>query len=404
MDRHPSWTFAPVSRRVLLRRGGQALGLLTGGGLLAACGEETSTGGTTGATTSAGAGTSAATTSAAETAAAAAGFPVPTAAEIAAAKGDVPVLGWPYYESKANLPSGVTSKWAYLTTNEDTLSKTSQAGQFSAVTIYQGQVDQLRKLDRIIPVDTALLENWSEMAPIFQETEVIRRDGQVYAVPYHWGFAFTHYRKDKLAKAPETFADLQAPELRGKVGLPDDPYAVISTFALFAGFPEANNLSREQFDATIKLLNDFKPQVRTVHAYGEEAQLLGRGDVLVDLPSFSGSLVAARDAKLDTAYTLLGAWSYVDCWMVLKEGPNLAGTYAMMNQSLSPQAQLETTKTSLANPVVDSAVSALPEDLRYAATEDVLAKAPLLPGVTVETDGAEVPFQEWLTAWQQFKG
>jgi putative spermidine/putrescine transport system substrate-binding protein/spermidine/putrescine transport system substrate-binding protein len=242
------------------------------------------------------------------------------------------------------------------------------------------------------------------MAPTFQEAEVIRRDGQVYAVPYHWGFAFTHYRKDKLAKAPETFADLQAPELRGKVGLPDDPYAVISTFALFAGFPDANNLSREEFDATIKLLTDFKPQVRTVHAYGEEAQLLGRGDVLVDLPSFSGSLVAAREAKLDTAYSLLGAWSYVDCWMVLKDGPNLAGTYAMMNRSLSPEAQLETTKTSLANPVVDSAISALPEDLRYEDTEDVLAKAPLLPGVTVETDGGEVPFQEWLTAWQQFKG
>ena len=403
MDRPADWTSHPLSRRRLLRHGGQALGVLAGGGLLAACGEESTTTGTVGGGTTA-AGTTAAETAGSASTAAAAGFPVPTAAEIAAASGDVPVLGWPYYESAANLPSGVTSKWAYLTTNEDTLTKTSQPGQFSAVTIYQGQIDQLRKLDRIIPVDTALLENWSEMAPIFQDTEVIRRDGQVFAVPYHWGFAFTHYRKDRLEKAPETLADLQVPALRGKVGLPDDPYAVISTFALFAGYQDANNLTREQFDATIELLTSFKPQVRTVHAYGEEAQLLGRGDVIVDLPSFSGSLVAAREAKLDTAYTLLGAWSYVDCWMVLKDGPNLAGTYAMMDRSLSPEAQRETAKTSLANPVVDSAVAALPADLRYTSTEDVLAKAPLLPGVTVETDGAEVPFQEWLTAWQQFKG
>jgi hypothetical protein len=89
--------------------------------------------------------------------------------------------------------------------------------------------------------------------------------------------------------------------------------------------------------------------------------------------------------------------------MVLRDGENLAGTYAMLDQSLSPDAQLETTKTSLANPVVDSAVAGLPSELQYDSADDVLERAPLLPGVTVEEGGDVVPFQDWLEAWEQFK-
>lgn len=378
-DHDPLWAVSPMSRRVLLQRAGLGAVLFAGaGGLLAACGgdDESSSG----------------------------DFPTPTADEIAAAAGNVAVLGWSYYESKANLPTGVTSKWAYLTTNEDTLTKTTQPGQFDAVTIYQGQIDQLREVDRIIPIDTSLLQNWGEMNQFFQDTDVIRRDGDVWAVPYKWGFAFTHFRTDKVDAPPESFEALMDSALEGRIGLPDDPYAVISTFAFFAGYGDsANELSQEQFDETIQLLNDFKKQVKTVHAYGEEAQLLGRGDIWVDLPSFSGALVEAKKADLDTDFTYLGAWSYVDCWMVLRDGENLAGTYAMLDQSLSPDAQLETTKTSLANPVVDSAVAGLPSELQYDSADDVLERAPLLPGVTVEEGGDVVPFQDWLEAWEQFK-
>jgi spermidine/putrescine-binding protein len=380
-DHDPLWAAMPMNRRVVLQRAGLGVVLFAGAGsLLAACGGDDSGESSSG------------------------DFPRPTADEIAAAAGNVSVLGWSYYESKANLPEGISSEWAYLTTNEDTLTKTTQPGQFDAVTIYQGQIDQLRKVDRIIPIDVSLLQNWGEMSQLFQDAEVIRRDGEVWAVPYKWGFAFTHFRNDKVTSPPEEFEALMDPSLEGRIGLPDDPYAVISTFAFFAGYGDnANALSKDEFDETISLLNEFKKQVKTVHAYGEEAQLLSRGDIWVDLPSFSGALVEARKAKLDTGFRYLGAWSYVDCWMVLKDGGNLAGTYAMLDQSLTPEAQLETTKTSLANPVVDSAVSGLPEELQYASADEVLENAPLLPGVTVEEGGDVVPFQDWLDAWEQFK-
>jgi spermidine/putrescine-binding protein len=395
------WQGGTLSRRAFLRRAGLGVAAIGGVSMLAACGGGESGGGNgeaEDAETAAQAGTTASET------AAPLDFPVPTAEEIANASGEVKVLGWPYYEAPENLPSGVTQSWGYLTANEDTLTKTSQPGEFDAVTIYQGEIDQLRKLDRIIPIDISLLSNWSQMATFFQDTEVIRRDGQVWAVPYKWGFAFTHYLEDELSSPPETFEALEDPALAGKIGLPDDPYAVISTFAFFAGFGDtANSLTQEQFDQTIALLNGFKSQVRTIHAYGEEAQLLDRGDIWVDLPAFSGGLVEAQKAGVKTGFTYLGAWSYVDCWMILGDAPNLAATYAMINQSLSPEAQIASTELSLANPVVDAAIDALPPELRYASADEVLERAPLLPGVTVEEGGEFVPFQEWLKAWEQFK-
>jgi hypothetical protein len=271
------------------------------------------------------------------------------------------------------------------------------------VTIYQGQIDQLRKLDRIIPSTPPCSELVGDGADLpGHGGDPPRRAGLRRALPL--GLRLHALPQGPAAEAARDAGGPAGPELRGKVGLPDDPYAVISTFALFAGYQDANNLTREQFDATIELLTSFKPQVRTVHAYGEEAQLLGRGDVLVDLPSFSGSLVAAREAKLDTAYTLLGAWSYVDCWMVLKDGPNLAGTYAMMDRLPVAGGPARDGEDEPREPGGRLGRRRPPRGPALHVHGGRAGQGAAAAGVTVETDGAEVPFQEWLTAWQQFKG
>jgi len=53
--------------------------------------------------------------------------------------------------------------------------------------------------------------------------------------------------------------------------------------------------------------------------------------------------------------------------------------------------------------VNDGAISAISPELRYESSAAVLKSAPLVRGVTVEEGGAEVPFQEWVRAWEEFK-
>ena len=118
---------------------------------------------------------------------------------------------------------------------------------------------------------------------------MIRRDGKVFAVPFHWGYGYLSYNADEVEK-PVKYEDLLSPKLTKKIGMPDDPYAVITTFAVFAGMPRPNNLSRAEFDKTIALLKSFRPQVLTIHNYGDEIALFARKDIWVGFPEYSNSL------------------------------------------------------------------------------------------------------------------
>lgn len=331
----------------------------------------------------------------------------PTAAglapqEVSSASGTVRVLSWEWYEVEDAPPAGVSAEWGYLTANEDTITNTEQQGSYDIVGIYQGQIDQLLAVDRVEPLDTGLLTNFDGINATFTESDVIRRSGAVYAVPFMWGYAYLVHDARQTTE-PASFADLQSEDLRDRIALPDDPYAVITTFARLTDQPDPNRMTPEQFDAVVTAMQDFRPQVRTIYPYGEAAQLLGQQDVAVAFPEFGPTFVDARDAGADAQPTLLGAWSYVDCYMVVHGAENEAAAYAYINNSISEDVQRAVAANSLAFPVVDSAVDALPEPLQYDSADDILANAPLLPGPPVDDAEGFVPFPEWLSAWEQFK-
>lgn len=323
--------------------------------------------------------------------------------EVQNATGPVYILGSQTYEVNDSWPEELDVTWGYNTTNEEILTKTAQAGAFDAIIIYQGQIDQLLKLDRIAAIDPSLLSNWDLVAPMFREAEVLRRNGELYAVPLHWGYGYLSYNADHV-EAPTSFEDLMSPDLTRKIGVPDDPYAVITTFAIFAGAERPNNLTREEFDAAIALLNEFRPQILTIHNYGDEVSLFARGDIWVGFPEYSNSLAKSREAgATNLQITQLAAWSYIDCLMILKDAVNVAAAYKFINEAISTESQLASTEASLAFPVNDAAIPAVSEELRYESAEEALALAPMLPGVTIERDGPDVPFQDWVQAWIEFK-
>ena len=370
-----TWSPTALGRREMLRRlgltGVAAVGLPT---ILAACGDDDSGGSTS-----------------------------LSAGDIAAATGQISVLGWEYYNVAENNPSGVSSEWGFLTANEDTITQTTTPGAYDLVGIFQGQLQQLLAVDRIQPVDESLLTNWGAIAGPLVDTDVIRSDGDLYAIPNAWGNSFVQYAPDQVDE-PTSFDDLKAESLKGLVAVPDDPYAVITTFAALIGIDKPNNMNQEEFDATLAAMQEYRPWLRTVFPYGEEGQLFGRGDIAVSFPNFSGSLVSAQDAGANTGIALVGAWAFYDCWYLLAGSNNVAAAYAYMDQSLTLEAQRAMVTASLANPVRDDAIDALPENIQYESAEAVLSAAPVLPGVTVEEGTDEVPFQDWLIAWEEFKG
>lgn len=335
----------------------------------------------------------------------------PSADEIAKASGAVKALVWEGYEyadAFKNL-SDINIGAAYLAANEDTISKTGTPGAFDLITIYQGMIDPLRHLDRIEPVDTALLANYDKLFPFFRDIEGLRRDGQLYGVPYTWGTMMVLYDAGQTDE-PKTFEDLMAPALKGKIAVPDDAYAVITTFARYAGIEEANRLSPEQLDTVMGLLNDFKPQILSVApSYGELPAMYSRGEIAVSLPDWTPTLMAAKEAGKDVRATIPaeGAFSFIDSWMVVKGAENQPGAYAVMNEAIGTHAQKEMAAYSGLGIVNQEAASQLAEEVAKAWSYDDLAnnfeKAPIYPGAPIEPTDGVTTYQDWIKAWTEFK-
>jgi spermidine/putrescine-binding protein len=369
----------PQTRRSVLAHGARLAGTLAVAGpaasWIAACGG----GGSTSAATSA----------------------APNPSSIASASGTAKVLGWNYYEVPQFETANVKAKWGYLGTNEDTITKSQQAGTFDLTTITSAYEPQLRKADRIQPIDISRIPNVKNIDPVFLNSPSIRSQGKVWGIPMEWGYGYVEYDTRQTTK-PTSFADLMSPGLRKKVGIPDDPFALITTFAIFTGQPNPTQLNRSQFDQVIAALNKFKPQIVTVHQYGEEPALIARRDIAVDFPAYGPSFLTARQSGAKTEITLLGAWSYIDCWTLYK-GANEALAYAYINQSLTPAAQRACVSKGAAFPVVDSAIGAVPKELRYTQPAAVIRTAPIVQGPPADATGGLVPFSDWIHAWEQFK-
>jgi spermidine/putrescine-binding protein len=372
---------ASITRRTLLERGARTAGFLAalgpGSQLLAACGDDDDGGNGSSASGA------------------------PSAEEVASAAGTAKVLGWEYYEVPEFESAKVKGRWGYLGTNEDTITKTQREGTFDLTTILTAYDPQLRKVDRIQPIDPSSLSNFNNIDSIFRDHPTLRFEDQVWVVPLQWGYGYLEYDKRQTSK-PGSLDDLFSPKLRKKVGLPDDPYTVITTFAILTDKPKPNDLSQSDFDDVLDTLDKFKTQVLAIHAYGEEPAIIARGDMAVDFPAYGPSFLTARDGGAKTAITLLGAFSYLDC-MTLYNGANAPVAYKYTDQTLTVAAQRACVKKGAAFPVIDAAKDMVPPELRYDSSQEIIEQAPLLAGPPADDSAGTVPFSEWVEAWESFK-
>ena len=346
-----------------------------------------------------------------------AGFALPGSAgalsrdEIAAATGDVNILAWEGYEpAEAFTGLDVEVKRSFMAQNDDTITKTTNPGDFDLMTIFQGQLNALVKLNRIQPIDTSLLQHFEDLFPFFREDEAFRRNGEVYAVPIAWGPILVCYDEEKTDE-PKSYEDLMRPELKGKIAMVDDAYAGISTFARWAGFEEANRLTPKQLDECIRLAARLKPQLLAIApSYGEIPAMYKRGEIAASIVDIMNTVALARadGRKVSATVPEEGGISYVDCWEVVTGARNLAGAYAVMDATISPQGQAvigNYTFLGMCNP------KALP-DIRadinalypYDHLDNAFQRAPLYGGAPVDSEGGTLATHpEWVQRWSEFK-
>ena len=332
---------------------------------------------------------------------------------LGAPSGDVNMLVWEGYEPQeafAHL-SDVSVNRSFMSQNDDTNTKTKNPGDFDIMTIFQGQINALMKLDRTLPIDTSRLPSFNQLHPFFQNNNSFRRNGDLMGLPLCWGDLIICYNAEKI-DAPKKFSDLMDPSLKGKISFPDDPYAVITSFAQFAGMPDINNLTPAQLDETMALLAEFKPQLLNIAtSYGELPAQFKRGEILVSVNDIRNTMASSQAEGLDVRAVVLdeGAWAYCECWMIVKGIANEEAAYAVMDATISKEGQTiigNNTALGMVNPsalpLINPDYNDIYQDI-YDDPDSYFAKSPLPDGMPVDNEGGFSSHKDWLRAWDKFK-
>ena len=185
------------------------------------------------------------------------------------------------------------------------------------------------------------------------------------------------------------------------IGIADSPDTLVA-FNRLLGNP-IDEFTTEQLDQVMDYLDKLRPNVRTLYQYGEESDLLARGDLGVAFQTFGSLLGAAQTANADVKGNFVGSVSFADCFSILGDGDVVKAT-AWIDNALGMAGQKALQTASGSYPVLPAATDpkALPPLLAETPLDELLEKAPIDEGVPVKGDGL-VTRDSLTETWNDFK-
>jgi spermidine/putrescine transport system substrate-binding protein len=318
-------------REFLTKAAGTALAASSAGALLAACGSDSSS------SSSSGTGTG-------------------TAASVG---GTVTLLDWEGYRGKGVsdawlAQNGVTISENLLTANEEVLTKLKAGGlgSIDLVSPNVAYIPQLVAADVLQPIDEERVPNLKQVIPAISESarESAEIDGQLYAVPYMWGFDGMVYNAAKISSPPTAWKDVLDPKYSGKVLMISGAFPNFEIWPRVLGF-ETATLTPDQLAEVESFLIDLKKeQVRVVTGdQANMADLLARGDVwLTGSGCWVGLPSIGPEGQDELAFTMPpegGGTTWIDTWAIPKDAPNLDAAYAFLNEMMSAPIQAKQADT-----------------------------------------------------------
>lgn len=373
-------------RQLLVRGGALALGALPLASFLSACGSSSSS-------------TGAATTADAEIG------------------GQLKAIAWlPYADDKVAAPFlnkyGVNVQNSPMSSNDELLTKLKAGGlgNIDLISPNVAYATELHAADVLEPIDTSLIPNLGQLIPSVAKTaeEVTMIEGQLYAVPYLWGYDAMVYNATAIPTPPTSWKDVMNPEYKGKIILSEGANANFEIWPRVLGY-DPSKLTTEQLEKTVEFLIELKKtQVRAIIPdQNTQLQLLQSGEAwIIASGSFAGMPAFVEGQKGDKIASTIpaeGGASWIDSWMIPKEAPNAATAAAYINFMIGAGPQAQLADKNLEATVNEKAVAKVSADNRklfpYTSGKIGSGKLPLfkLPN----GDPQYATLEEWNSAWEQ---
>jgi spermidine/putrescine-binding protein len=335
-------------------------------------------------------------------------LPAVTTAEVESASGSIGVAGWQFYEVPEAQDSGsVQSKWSYLNTDNDIITK-GRSGEFDVVTASAEAMPALRSVNVLAPIDTSLLSNYDGIEKSLREDEAWKNEaGETVAVPFSVGPSLTVFDSSKVQE-PKTLDDLLKPEFKDGIALYDAP-AVIAGIATAQGVTNTLDMTHEQLEEAVVFLEELRPNIKTFFSYGEEVPLLNRGDVVATLDSYGTIVSPALENNPAIKFNFLAQVTLVNAFVITNED-NLAASLNWIDHAISVPGEKAIVASAGDFPTVTAAASAVGAEgdpvgaaFRGLGLEEILEQAPIYRGFRPDPEGDYVTIDEITRAWDEFK-
>jgi spermidine/putrescine-binding protein len=241
---------------------------------------------------------------------------------------------------------------------------------------------------------------------------VIRKDGQLYGVPWNWGSLPLMYDPEQVKTPPESWLDLMKPEFKGKVAMVDDPLGNLLIWGtVVTGKPMGTILTKDELKKVIDTLIELKKnQARAFFAsYGDMADAFARNEVTASAIGWEAVAVWAKGKGKTIHYTIPkeGTGMFMDCLCIPKNSPHVELTYKMINHIISPEPQKIFAVEQSAGITNLKAVPLLPPELvqsySYSDLDDFMKKARLQPVPPTESDGSVATYDDFLQEYARLQ-
>jgi putative spermidine/putrescine transport system substrate-binding protein len=309
-----------------------------------------------------------------------------TRAQVENASGQIRVLNYPIYQQPELNAGPVQAEYTETGAASSLISKVRLTREGLDMTVSGANImPQLYPLDRLAAIETSVLSNYDSISSTVSDAPIFSNDGSVYAVPFAVSVGFAAWDSSTVPE-PTSSDDLLGPDYAGTIGILNESDSLIG-IAQALGF-DINNFTVDDLDQCVDFLDNLKPNIKTLFAYGEDLQLLSRGDIAVSLWTYGSVLTDTQANNPQVRANFLGSTSYVDSWSILN-GADYPASLAWIDNTLSKPSQLAIVKTTGGYPVLPSAYdpSLYPPELRDLTLDEALEQSPPNPGVPSEGDG-----------------
>ncbi len=325
-----------------------------------------------------------------------------TAAEVAAAKGKIDVMTFAIFQAPELSSDRVKASFTTVESTADIIAKL-RSSDFTPGIVDTGQnsMPELFALDRLVPIQTDLVPGFAELDQDLASNPVFAKDGDIYAIPFSVATCMTAWDSKKVPE-PTTAEQLLGDDYRNGIALTNTSDTLMYVHHMLGG--DLSRFTHADLDAAVAYLEELKPNVKTFNTW-QDVELLGGGEVTVLFTGASSMLESTRAANPAAKANFLGAMTYADCWAIA-DTADQAVALAWLDNALAMEAQVAVMKLSGGYPSLGAAADAklFPQELRELTVAQAIEKAPLIPGVVVESDGDLVTRTELEDAWTTYKG